>query len=262
MARPVLLFTGQWTDLPLEELAARASEWGYQGLELCCWGNHFEVQRALAEDDYCQRKLDLLGQCGLTAPVLANHRVSQAVADHIDDRHKVLMPDHVWGDGNPEGVRRRAIEEMMSTILAAEKMGVGTVSGLSGSPIWSYVLGYPPASAEVVSAGIKECIDRWTPIFDLCRDHGIRYAFEVHPGQIAFDLYSAEMFLDALGGREEFGFTLDPSHLHWSGVDPVEFIRRFPDRIFHVHVKDVVLTLNGRNSLLNSYLDYGDHRRG
>jgi sugar phosphate isomerase/epimerase len=262
MARPVLLFTGQWTDLSLEELAGKAGEWGYQGLELCCWGNHFEVQRAVGEEEYCQRKLDMLAQCGLTVPVLANHRVSQAVADPIDVRHKDLVPNHVWGDGDPEEVRRRAIEEMMTTVLAAEKMGIGTVAGFTGSPIWTYVLGYPAASHAIVAAGFKECVDRWTPIFDLCRDRGIRYAFEIHPGQIAFDLYSAEMLLDALGGREDFGFTLDPSHLHWSGVDPVEFIRRFPDRIFHVHVKDAVLSLNGRSSLLNSYLDYGDHRRG
>ena len=53
MARPVILFSGQWTDLPLEELVPQVAEWGYQGLDLCCWGDHFEVQRALSEDDYC-----------------------------------------------------------------------------------------------------------------------------------------------------------------------------------------------------------------
>src|SRR5205823_4593830 len=89
-----------------------------------------------------------------------------------------------------------------------------------------------------------------------------RFALEVHPGQVAFDLYSAEMVLDAIDGREEFGFCFDPSHLHWQGVDPVEFIRRFPDRIFHVHIKDIALTLNGRTGILGSYLPYGDPRRG
>ena len=60
MARTVTLFTGPWADLSLEELAQKASEWGYQGLELCCWGDHCEVQRALSEDNYCRQKLDLL----------------------------------------------------------------------------------------------------------------------------------------------------------------------------------------------------------
>ena len=53
MARPVTLFTGQWADLPLEDLAEKAGRWGFDGLELACWGDHFEVDRALAEDDYC-----------------------------------------------------------------------------------------------------------------------------------------------------------------------------------------------------------------
>src|SRR5947208_12591453 len=108
MARPVILFSGQWTDLPLEEFAPRAADWGYQGLELCCWGDHFEVQRALSDADYCQQKLDLLGRCDLTVPVLSNHRVGQAVCDPIDARHQPLVPEYVWGDGSPVGVQQRA----------------------------------------------------------------------------------------------------------------------------------------------------------
>jgi len=262
MARPVILFTGQWVDHPLEELATKASDWGFQGFELCCWGDHFEVQRAISEERYCQHKLDMLAEHGLAAPVLANHRVSQAIADCIDVRHKSLVPDYIWGDGVPDGVRNRAQEEMRATILAAEKMGIGIVAGFTGSPISSYVVGYPPPSESVVTAGFKECAEKWNPILDYCRDHGIKYALEIHPGQMAFDFYSAEMLLDTLGGREELGFTLDPSHLHWQGVDPVEFIRRFPERIIHVQVKDAVVTLNGRSSLLNSYCGYGDWRRG
>jgi sugar phosphate isomerase/epimerase len=262
MARPVILFTGQWADLPLEELASKAADWGYQGLELNCWGDHFEVQRALSEPDYCQTKIDLLARHDLAVPVLSNHRVGTAVSDVIDERHRALLPDYVWGDGDPEGVQERAAEEMMATVRAAQKLGVSVVGAFTGSPIWSHVVGYPAAGAEVIAAGMRSFVSQWNPILDVCRDCGVKLAFEVHPGQIAFDLYSAAMVLDALHGREEFGFTFDPSHLHWQGVDPVEFLRRFPDRIFHVHVKDCVLTLNGRSGILNSYLPYGDARRG
>jgi sugar phosphate isomerase/epimerase len=262
MPRPVILFTGQWTDLPLEELAQKASEWGYQGLELCCWGDHFEVQRALSEDDYCRKKLDLLARYDLAVPVVSNHRVGQAVCDPIDGRHQGILPDYVWGDGSPEGVRQRAAEEMTATLRALQKLGVAVLSGFTGSPLWSYVAGYPAPTPGVVAAGLETFARQWHPILDVCRDCGIQYAAEVHPGQVAFDLYSAEMALDALGGREEFGFTFDPSHLHWQGVDPVEFLRRFPDRIYHVHVKDAALALNGRTGILGSYLPYGDPRRG
>jgi len=262
MARPVILFSGQWSDLPLEELVPKASEWGYQGLDLACWGDHFEVQRALSEADYCQQKLDLLSRHDLSVPVLSNHKVGQAVCDPIDARHQTILPDYVWGDGNPQGVRQRAVEEMTATVRAAQKLGITVVSGFTGSPLWSYVGGYPAPSASVVAAGFEEFARQWNPILDVCRDCGVKFAFEVHPGQIAFDLHTAEMALEALSGREEFGFTFDPSHLHWQGIDPVEFLRRFPDRIYHVHVKDAVLTLNGRNGILGSYLPYGDPRRG
>jgi sugar phosphate isomerase/epimerase len=262
MARPVILFTGQWADLPLEELIPKVAEWGYQGLDLCSWGDHFEVQRALSEPDYCPHKLDLLNRHELSVPVVSNHRVGQAVCDPIDQRHRALLPDYVWADGTPEGVRQRAAEEMMATVHAAQKLGVGTVAGFTGSPLWSYVAGYPGPDAATVAEGLRTFAHQWTPILDVCREAGIRFACEVHPGQVAFDLYSAELALDALDGREEFGFTLDPSHLHWQGVDPVEFVRRFPDRIYHVHVKDVTLTLNGRSGILNGYLPPGDPRRG
>src|SRR5438132_7595253 len=95
MARTVILFTSPWADSPLEELALKATEWGYQGLELCCRGDHFEVQRALSEADYCQQKLEELARHELTVPVLSNHRVGQAVCDIIDARHKALLPDDV-----------------------------------------------------------------------------------------------------------------------------------------------------------------------
>ncbi|HZU36541.1 MAG TPA: sugar phosphate isomerase/epimerase [Gemmataceae bacterium] len=262
MARSVVLFTSPWADVTLEEVAQKASEWGYQGLELCCWGDHFEVQRALSEADYCQQKINLLAQYDLTALVLSNHRVGQAVGDVVDARHQGLVPEYVWGDGQPEEVRQRAAEEMRATVQAAQKLGVGMVAGFTGSPLGSYVAGYPAPTAATVRTGLDDFARRWNPILDVCRDSGVRFAAEVHPGQLAFDLYSAEAALDALGGREEFGFTFDPSHLHWQGVDPVAFLRRFRDRIYHVHLKDAALTLDGKSGVLNSHLPPGDPRRG
>jgi sugar phosphate isomerase/epimerase len=262
MPRPVILFSGGWSDVPLEELAARVGDWGYQGLELCCWGDHFEVQRALSEDDYCQHKLDLLARHDLVPAVLGNHRVGQAVCDPIEPRHRRILPDYVWGDGDPDGVRQRATQEMLATVQAAQKLGVGVIGAFTGSPLWSAVTGYPRPTAAEVADGLEMFEHQWAPILDACREAGVRFAAEVHPGQVAFDLYSAEAVLDVLGGREEFGFTLDPSHLHWQGVDPVQFVRRFPDRIYHVHIKDIALMLDGRAGVLNAYHGPGDSRRG
>jgi sugar phosphate isomerase/epimerase len=204
----------------------------------------------------------LLAKYDLQTLVLSNHRTSTAVCDRIDERHQDLLVDYVWGDGEPDGVRQRAEEEMVATVQAAQKLGVNVLTGFTGSSIWSYVNCYPTASPGLIEKGFEDFATRWKPILDACQNAGIKFALEVHPGQIAFDLYSAERTLDAIGNREEFGFLFDPSHFHWQGLDPVEFLRRFPDRIYHVHIKDTALTLGGRSSVLNSYLPYGDPRRG
>ena len=262
MPRPVTLFTGQWADLSCDTMCRKAVDFGYDGLELACWGDHFEVAKALAEEGYCAAKHDQLDNHGLQCHSISGHLVGQAVCDIIDARHKDILPDYVWGDGNPQGVNQRATEEMINTARAAQKFGVDVVNGFTGSSIWHLLYSFPPVPAAMIDAGFQHFADTWNPILDVFGECGIKFALEVHPTEIAFDLYSAERALDALNHREEFGFNFDPSHLLWQGVDPVEFIRAFPDRIYHVHIKDAIVTLNGRTGILSSHLDFGDARRG
>ncbi|MBN73003.1 MAG: AP endonuclease [Gimesia sp.] len=262
MARPVTLFTGQWADLPLEEMCKKAQDFGYDGLELACWGDHFEVDKALSDDTYCNRKRELLEKYDLQLFSISNHLVGQAVLDRIDERHQAILPEYVWGDGDPAGVNERAIEEMKNTARAAQKLGVSVVNGFTGSSIWHLLYDFPPTPREMIDAGYQLLADRWNPILDVFQECGIKFALEVHPTEIAFDIYSAEATLKALDNREEFGFNFDPSHLIWQGVDPVEFIRYFPDRIYHAHMKDASVTLNGRTGILTSHLPFGDQRRG
>ena len=119
MARPVTLFTGQWADLPLEELAAKAAAIGFDGLELACWGDHFEVDKALADDGYAGRAASCSSDTGSACWAIGAHLVGQAVCDRIDERHRAILPPEVWGDGDPEGVRRRAAERLADTARAA-----------------------------------------------------------------------------------------------------------------------------------------------
>jgi sugar phosphate isomerase/epimerase len=262
MARPVTLFTGQWADLPVAEMARKTAEFGYDGMELACWGDHFEVDKALADDNYCRQKRELLERHNLQCLAISNHLVGQAVLDVIDERHKAIVPGYVWGNGDPAGVNKRAAEELMNTARAAQKFGVGIVNGFTGSSIWPFLYSFPPVSEKMIEAGFELLAERFNPILDVFGECGVKFALEVHPTEIAFDLYTAERALKALDYREEFGFNFDPSHLHWQGVDPVEFIRAFPDRIYHVHVKDAITTLNGKTGILASHLNFGDARRG
>jgi sugar phosphate isomerase/epimerase len=263
MARPVTLFTGQWADLTLEEVAKKASAWGFDGLELACWGDHFEVDKALESDKYVKGRWDILNKYNLKCFAISTHLVSQAVGDAIiDERHKGIMPSRLWGDGDPEGVRQRAAEEVKNTARAAAKFGVKVVNGFTGSKIWHLIAGFPPVPPGMIDAGYKDFADRWNPILDVYDQVGVRYALEVHPSEIAFDFWTAKRTLEAIGQRPAFGFNFDPSHLYWQMMDPVPFVYEFADRIYHMHVKESVRNLDGRNGILASLLPFGDRRRG
>ena len=260
MARPVTLFTGQWADLTLEVICKKAAQWGYDGIELPCWGDHFNVQRALKEDGYCQERKDLLARYGLKCWAISNHLTGQLVLDNNDARTDDWVPAEFRGKHLEKN--KYAAREMMDTARAAGKMGVSVVNGFTGSSIWHLLYSFPPASDAMIADGFKLLAERWNPILDVFKECGVKFALEVHPTEIAFDLYSAETALEALDRRPEFGFNFDPSHLHWQMVDPVLFIRQFPDRIYHVHVKDAARTLDGKTGLLGSHLNFGDSRRG
>jgi sugar phosphate isomerase/epimerase len=262
MARPITLCTGQWADLSLEQLATKCQEWGFDGLELACWGDHFEVDKALAQPDYCDKKRQLLDRHHMQVFAISNHLVGQAVLDNIDARHQAILPPYVWGDGNPAGVNARAAKAMMDAARAAQKLGVGVVNGFTGSSIWHLIYDFPPVPQAMIDAGFQLLAERFHPILDVFGECGVKFALEVHPTEIAFDLHTAERAIETLGGREEFGFNFDPSHLIWQGVDPVDFIRAFGNRIYHVHMKDAIVKLNGRSGILTSHLKFGDPRRG
>lgn len=262
MARPVTLFTGQWADLTLETLAQKAQTWGFDGLELACWGDHFEVNRALQEPDYCEGRRKLLAKYGLKVWAISNHLVGQAVCDNIDARHKTILPPRVWGDGNPEGVRQRAAEEMKATARAAAKLGVKVVNGFTGSSIWHLLYSFPPVDAKMIEAGFADFAARWKPILEVFDEVGVRFALEVHPTEIAFDVVTAERALAAVGRRAAFGFNYDPSHFGYQGVDYLAFLDQFGDRIYHAHMKDVWWSPQmQRSGVFGGHLNFGDKAR-
>jgi len=260
---PVTLFTGQWADLTLDEVAGYAGEWGYDGLEIAC-GAHLDVARAAEDPVYLAGIRETLDRNGLRVFAISNHLSGQAVCDDpIDFRHEPILPSRVWGDGEAEGVRQRAAADLKTTATVARALGVDTVVGFTGSRIWQYVAMFPPVPASVIDAGYQDFADRWNPILDVFDSEGVRFAHEVHPSEIAYDYYSTVRSLEAIGHREAFGLNWDPSHMMWQGIDPVAFISDFSDRIYHVDCKDTrVKAGNGRYGVLGSHLPWGDPRRG
>jgi len=263
MPRPITLFTGQWADLTFDTVCEKAKAFGYDGVEIACWGDHFEVDKALEQDGYVQSRWDILNKHGLKCWAISTHLVGQCVCDDpIDERHKSILPSHIWGDGDPEGVRQRAAEEVKKTARAAAKFGVKVVNGFTGSKIWKVVAMFPPVAPSMIEDGYKDFADRWNPILDVFDEVGVKYALEVHPSEIAYDFWTAGRVLEAIDRRPAFGFNFDPSHLYWQMVDPVGFVYEYADRIYHMHVKESIRTLDGRGGILGSHLFFGDHRRG
>lgn len=262
MARPVTMITGQWADLPLADLAARCGAWGFDGLELATWGDHFDVVAALADPAYVSGRRELLSRHGLGVWAISVHLVGQAVADPIDERHRSILPPEVWGDGDPAGVRSRAAERVKDTARAAAALGVEVVTGFTGSPVWHRLYSFPPNDFAQIERGYEEFAELWSPILDVFDAEGVRFALEVHPTEIAYDFVTTEKALAALDRRPAFGINFDPSHLIPQMLDPEAFVDDFADRIYHVHVKDAKRRLDGRRSILGSHLDFGDPRRG
>lgn len=261
MARPVTLFTGQWADLPLTELAKMMAGFGYDGLELACWGDHLDPNKAATDTDYCKKQLKILKHNNLKVFAISHHLAGQLVCDlNNDSRSDGFAPADCAGDA--EKKRAWAVETMKNTARAAKNLGVKVVNGFTGSSIWHLLYSFPPVTDAMIDDGFAYFAKMWNPILDVFDECGVKFALEVHPTEIAFDIITAKRALEAIDNRPAFGFNFDPSHLLWQMVDPVFFLKEFSDRIYHVHMKDAALQLDGRTGILASHLNFGQPGRG
>ena len=263
MKRPVTLFTAQWADLSLDEVAKLAGGWGFDGLEIACKSTHLDVNRALEDPAYLDTIRATLDRNGLSVWALSNHAQGQLVCDDpLDFRHAAIAGSRTWGDGEAEGVRARAAEQLKKTAIVARRLGVDVVTGFTGSKIWRYVAMYPPVPAEVIDDGYADFARRWNPILDVFDGEGVRFALEVHPSEIAYDYWTTVRALDAVDHRAAFGLNWDPSHMLWQDIDPASFIVDFAERIYHVDCKDTrIRRRDGRAGRLGSHLGWGDPHR-
>ena len=261
MSRPITLFTGQWADLPLDVLASKAEAWGYDGLELACWGDHLDVEKGATDKEYCRSRLAILEKHHLKLYAISHHLAGQLVCDpNADSRSDGFAP--VTCAGKPEAKRTWGVATMKNAARTARNLGVSVVNGFTGSSIWHLLYSFPPVTDAMIDEGYAHFATMWNPILDVFDECGVRFALEVHPTEIAFDIVTAHRALQAIGDRKPFGFNFDPSHLLWQMIDPVKLLEEFPDRIYHVHMKDAALQLNGRRGILGSHLNFGKRDRG
>ena len=259
MKRPITICSGQFGDLPLEEVCRRMHELGYEGLELACQ-SHIDVDRIVNDPAYLEQFRATLARYDMKIGAISAHLMGQCVGDNWDPRLDNFAPASV--KGNPEAIRAWAIEGMKTCARAAQILGVKVVTCFLGSPIWAMWYSFPQTTKEMVDAGYARIRELWTPIFDVYDACGVRLALEVHPTEIAFDYYSTERLLRELDYRPTLGINFDPSHLQWQGVNPAMFLHDFRDRVYHVHMKDVRVSRDPRAGVLGSHIEFGDTRRG
>jgi len=258
--RPVTLFTGQWADIPFDERCAKAAEMSYEGLELATWGNHVDATKAANDLEYCASIQKALKDNGIGAWSISAHLCGQLVCDVFDDRHYGFAPSEFAG--KPDEARAWAVQYTLDVAKAAKNLGIDVVTGFMGSPIWNMWYSFPQTTQEMVDEGYKKVVEAWTPIFDEYDKLGVKFALEVHPTEIAFDYYSFEKLLEAFDYRETLGMNFDPSHLLWQGMTPHLMIRALPERVYHVHMKDAAVTLDGLTGILGSHIEFGSPKRG
>ena len=260
MSRLVTIMSNQWADLDLDTMCRIAKEAGYDGIELACSGKHLDVDRAMEDEAYVQEVKDTFAKYGLVMKAVSAHVIGQCVGDYNDPRLNNFAPAELAD--KPDEIRAWAIRTMKNVAVVCKKLDVHIVTGFVGSPIWKYVYSFPQTTEEMIEKGFREIYDLWCPILDVFKENDVKFALEVHPGEIAFDYYSTERLLKVFADRPEFGLNFDPSHLLWQGITPHLFLRDFMDRVYHVHMKDAAVTLDGRSGLLGSHIDFGDLRRG
>ncbi len=227
------IFTALFQDRPLEEVLRLVAEQGYETVELPAWKGspHLDVDSVLSDGG--RSLLRLVRGYGLGISALSDGREGQLVLGPHDWTVDRWAPTQ----GVEERIRYGS-ERLKLVARAAAALEVPVVTGFVGSSVWDKWYNYPSTNEQAYQLGWDLFAQRVNPILDVFQQQGVRFAFEVHPTEIAYNLETAEQALEALDHRPEFGFNFDPSHLFWQGIDPVVFVKRLGKRIYHAHAKD------------------------
>lgn len=241
--------TAMFSDKSLDDTLKILRPLGLGAVELGA-GNypgaaHLAIDELLKSGEKCNELKKKLKGEGLEISALSCHG-------------NCLHPDKAFADRN--------IEAQTKAIRLAEKLGVKTVIDFSGcpgtddkstKPNW-VTCAWPPDYLEVLEWQWNEkVIPYWSKQAKFARDHGVRVAFELHPGFVVYNTDTMLKLRNACGNN--IGANLDPSHLFWQGMDPIAVLRKLGKAIFHVHAKDV--KIDPFNSAVNGNLDtkhYGD----
>ncbi|MGO2048712.1 MAG: sugar phosphate isomerase/epimerase family protein, partial [Brachybacterium tyrofermentans] len=93
---------------------------------------------------------------------------------------------------------------------------------------------------EILEYQWSVAVPFWKEIDALARERDVKVALEMHPRNLVFSPPSFERFVE-LVEPTHLGVNLDPSHLFWQQMEPIDCIERLGSHITHVHAKDTAV---------------------
>lgn len=238
------VITALFQDLPFEEALDKVAAAGVTAVEIGAGGypgsQHCPVEELLSSEARREAYLKALHSRGLILSALSVH-------------NNPLHPDTAVAEEANTVIRKAA--------KLAQLLNVPVVNGFSGLPAGSptdsmpnwVTCPWPPHFLDILKYQWDDvAIPYWQETGKYIEDQGVKFAFEMHPGMLVYNVETMLRLRDAVG--PVLGCNFDPSHLFWNGVDPVAAIRALGDAIYHVHGKDC--TVDKLNIAVNGCNDH------
>lgn len=238
----------------LPAIAKWAAGFGYKAIQIPTNERRFfDLDRAAESQTYCDEIKGMLADLGLVVSELSTHIQGQLIAVHpaYAPMFDGFAPPALRG--NAAARQAWAIDQVQKAAIASRRLGLSASVTFSGALAWPYVYPWPQRPEGLVDEAFGELARLWRPILDRYDAAGVDLCFELHPCEDLFDGATFEMFLDRVDGHARCNINYDASHFIKQGLDYVEFIDFYHDRIKAFHVKDAEFNPTGRQGVFSGY---------
>ncbi len=238
----------------LDNICRWAADLGYKGVQIPTWETRLiDVEKAADSKTYCDELKGRIGEYGLEITELATHLIGQLIAVHptYDSLFDGFAPEKYRN--NYQARTEWANRHMRQAAAASRNLGLDASATFSGALLWPFFFPWPQRPEGLVEEGFKELAKRWKPILDVYDEHGVDVCYELHPGEDLHDGVSYEEFLSAVNDHPRACINYDPSHFLLQGLDYLQFIDFYHERIKAYHVKDAELNPNGKQGVYGGF---------
>ena len=246
----------------LRNITRWAAGLGYKGVQIPTFaGSLFDLDRAAESQTYCDEVKGICADAGVEITELSTHLQGQLVAVNpaYDTAFDAFAPASLHG--KPAARQAWAVDQVKKAAVAARRLGLDTTVSFTGSLAFPFLYPWPQRPAGLIEEAFAELARRWLPIFDHYEENGVDIGFEIHPGEDVFDGATWEMFQAACKDHPRARINYDPSHFLLQGMDYLQFIDIYHERICAFHVKDAEFNPDGRQGVYSGYQPWL-HRAG